>query len=237
MSIDDLDSRKISEFFNYAWPRDKEAVKRSLNTLLQNPMHAVMFATMTNINRLNFLEYEKIIAQDAEASCFYAINVIHQRFEVGEESIYSKPNTASLYAVHVLKSRCPEAEATIFTDAESTFKYVSAFGRISEAEDILCKDGKLCFKYLHDVVKDGEHHLVKREVFESCEEKLLKLKKVTKIQEYAFYILGGRLGDALHNRMIIEGQKWYVDFLKEQEQKARKFFQTLSDEEKSKLIS
>lgn len=55
-------------------------------------------------------EYEHIIAQNSKTSFSYAINILHDRFKLGEQSIAEDPITSLAYAERVIKGRFKEGE-------------------------------------------------------------------------------------------------------------------------------
>jgi hypothetical protein len=236
-----LNGRKVGEFFNWFCDANpSENVESVLKLVLTDPMTIVQFASFTHINRLDFLEYEAIISRDAMASYVYAQQVINQRFTAGEAEILKNPTVAAQYAVAILGERWPEAESSIFSESASAFFYAQRFNIQSiEVENALSGDGKICFMYLkmlYDKLGTDALKLVSKKVFYAAEEKLLKLKKSNKIEEYV-RIIGGRLPEGLHNRLILEGNKWYVGFLKECEVNARRYLETLNSEDRNSLVA
>ena len=236
----DLNGRKVGEFFCNLCDTNADLIESALKLVLTDPMTAATFASFTHINRLDFLEGEAVIAKDCRASYVYAQQVINQRFTAGEAEILKNPTFASQYAISVIGERWPEAESSIFSESGPAFSYAKHFNIQSiEVENALVGDGKLCFMYLkmlHEGVGADALKLVSKKVFYAAEEKLLKLKNSNKILEYV-RIIGGRLPEGLHNRMILEGNKWYVGFLNECEFNARRYLKTLTPEDRNSLVA
>jgi len=71
------------------------------------------------------------IMKDPDSSYVYALHVIKSRWPEAEPIIMKDPETAHIYALHVIKGRWPEAEPTIMKDpgaADNYKRYVYRLG-------------------------------------------------------------------------------------------------------------
>ena len=66
---------------------------------------------------------EQIISKSPSASCDYAVNILRDRFELGEPMIAMVASRAFEYAWHVLEHAWPEAEHVIAKNPLFTFQY------------------------------------------------------------------------------------------------------------------
>jgi hypothetical protein len=66
---------------------------------------------------------EGIIAQSGEASYFYALKVLHGRFERGEDSIAKLPTWAVKYARFIMRSRFERAEKHMCSSPACCYEY------------------------------------------------------------------------------------------------------------------
>ena len=66
---------------------------------------------------------EGVIAQNGEASYFYALRVLRGRFERGELSISENPAWAVKYARFVIRKRFPMAEEKISRNSVCSYEY------------------------------------------------------------------------------------------------------------------
>ena len=69
------------------------------------------------------IDLEKVIAQDANMSYEYAIDVIKGRFKLGEPTIAKNTELAYEYAVNVIQGRFKLGESVIATDAKWAYLY------------------------------------------------------------------------------------------------------------------
>jgi hypothetical protein len=66
---------------------------------------------------------EGVIAENGEASYFYALRVLHGRFERGEPAIASIPKWAVKYARFIIRRRFEIAEENLCSDPELCYEY------------------------------------------------------------------------------------------------------------------
>jgi hypothetical protein len=153
-------------------------------------------------------EMENLIARNAKASLSYA-KQIGKRFEKGEKAILTDPKLACEYACDVIE------------------------GRWEEAEDIISKNGRASYEYYECSTTP---HKVSDKIHKSIEQILLKQTSSRRIEKYASMIQG-RLPQSLHNRLILEGNNWYVNFIEKEEEDCVRYLRTLDVEERNKLLN
>ena len=93
----------------------------------------------------DLLHEDKLLALEVpSALCFYAIDVIKDRWLEAEPIIMRDPVWACEYAKTVIKGRWPEAEETILKDHRSMYLYARNVikGRWPEAERVLIINSK-----------------------------------------------------------------------------------------------
>lgn len=98
---------------------------------------------------------EHIIAKNSRCSYRYAIQVLHDRFIVGEKSILLSPEYAYLYARDIIKGRWIKAEPVIAKSYKNAYFYARDIikGRFPEAEPHILYDSEYAFFYARDVIK------------------------------------------------------------------------------------
>lgn len=129
-----------------------------------------------------------------------------KRFEIGEAEILKHPKWAAKYAIGIIKGRWPEAEDVIAESPVASWNY---FIKIPD------------FDVSPKIYRAIEKHLVKSDP--------------DKILEFAD-IIGGKLPEILHNRMILEGNKEYLEHLEASEKAAIGYFRSLNSEEQKSFI-
>jgi len=154
-------------------------------------------------------EMENLIARNAKASLSYA-KQIGKRFEKGEKAILTDPKLACEYACEVIE------------------------GRWEEAEDIISKNGRASYEYYE---RSTTPHKVSDKIHKSIERILLKQTSSRRIVNYAKNMIQGRLPQSLHNRLILEGNSWYVSFIEKEEECCVQYLRTLDVEERNKLLN
>jgi len=154
---------------------------------------------------------------------------------VVKEAVEKDPEII-VHFVHDMCVKDSQFEPYILKNADATFEYMKkfGFGLWPEAEEIISSDGRLSYQYFARL-DDMARASVSKKILDAIEKKLLALKRSDKILEYATMI-GGRLPDSLHNRLIMEGNRNYVHMLETWNNNLKKYIRTLSEEERNDLV-
>ena len=104
--------------------------------------------------------YEEIIKVNPEYACWYAENIIKDRWKEAEPYIIKNPEWIYEYCLNVIKGRWPEAEPYIMKDYWAICKYAVYIikGRWPEAEEILLNisntaDIRYLNMYVENIIK------------------------------------------------------------------------------------
>jgi hypothetical protein len=123
------------------------------------------------------------------------------------ERIISKDEFYSVdYAIHVVKGRWEPCEATISKDAYQSLRYArdAVKGRWEPGEEAISKCGASSLDYARYVIK-GSWEMGEDAISSSTEYMYL----------YAKDVIGGRLPDSLHNKMVLAGSdEWTKKYFK-----------------------
>lgn len=153
----------------------KQFDPNKLSVLLDTPDYALgvarQFYTGKRVPRL-----EQAIAKDPEASFYYAVNHIGERFIAGEPAILQgSPDKIIEYARKIVKDRWPEAEAVILSEHKSSIiSYWSSCGyrRWPEAEEVLldyslARSAFYCEEFIKDRWPELESRMLSDDSYDS----------------------------------------------------------------------
>ena len=84
--------------------------------------------------------YEEIIKVNPEYACWYAENIIKDRWKEAEPYIIKNPEWIYEYCLNVIKGRWPEAEPYIMKDLDIMAKYLKFLNEINQLSEIKLKD-------------------------------------------------------------------------------------------------
>lgn len=221
--------------------------KWELEKLAASAFYAVQYSTEVLHGR--FVEAEEVISKDSTAAFKYAAFVIRDRWEMGEAAIAENEDLSLQYARDVLKSRFPLGEGKILTCIGSAVDYSKNVLRgrwrplerkilnMSPKEIQKWWDRRDFYKHISDYLK-----VIGGRWFE-YEEKLLRDSRALPLYKYAKH-LGGRLPDALHQKMMMfsfdpkkqKHSKLYLKFLDRCEAIAFRYIDGLPEDERWRLF-
>jgi hypothetical protein len=168
-------------------------------TLLQCPTAAVEYAS--RVLRGRWSEAEKVIVVDPAAAAAYAHEILNKRWPDAEVHIGKSGRSATVYAINVLKDRWAVAEEAILRDGpimagKALLDYASTFyagrDRWQEAEDVF--------------VSSYPEWYAENILPSQWDEEVAK-KCPCWLYYYAKDVIGGRLPEELHNRMLLFGME------------------------------
>lgn len=224
--------------------------KWELEDLAQSPAHAVEYAQFTGVR---FPECETHLLLDNTSGLIttYFIEVVKERDERFEEWLLKEEGGAECipqYCMEVLKSRWKEGEEAILKIEDNWNRGIDADYALGyQKEMIRGAWGKLERVLLSRKNEVCNRKSALRTYFENCagkrdegtESRLLKFNNTSAIFMYARHCVGGKLPEALHNKMILSGKKSaknYLRWLASRKKMLGAYLATLSEEERAELI-
>lgn len=227
--------------------RGVQLTKWELEKITENAHYSFQYAM--EVVRGRFLEGELAIAEDSINSLKYAVHIVRDRWEPGEAKIAESEDLSLQYARDVLKARFPLGEKVILSCIGSSVEYSKSVlrGRWRPLER----------KILRMSPKEIEKWWDRRDFYKSVsvylkviggrwpeyEEKMLRESRALPIYKYARH-LGGRLPDALHQKMMMfsfdnkkqKFSKLYLKFLSHCEKVAARYINGLPEDERRRLF-
>lgn len=118
--------------------------------LKQNYKFEFLDANSCFVSTYRLLVLEEIIADDARASCWYAVDALGGRFELGEEAISKDSEYAFEYARNIIRVPWPMGEAAIATDTSNSYwyAYLVIKGRFELGEEAIAKSANYYPRYI-----------------------------------------------------------------------------------------
>jgi lambda repressor-like predicted transcriptional regulator len=121
MNLGDLLKKSPEKIFAIALEKKEKELADLLIDYVKDPFLLYDYADVFN-ERLQ-PKFEDIIAQDAEASYYYALNILQGPFPKGEDVMATDLYTAYHYAADVLHKPFPKGEAIISNFPYSSYYY------------------------------------------------------------------------------------------------------------------
>lgn len=222
--------------------------KWELEDLAQSPEHAVEYAQFTGVR---FPECEPYLFALNKEVATYFLDVVKERDERFEAWLLKDedgPENIQRYCTEVLKSRWKEGEEAILKIEDNWNRGIDADYALGYQKELIRGAwGKLERVLLSRKNEVSNRKSALKTYFENCagkrdegtESRLLKFNNTNAIFLYARHCVGGKLPEALHNKMILSGKKSaknYLRWLASRKKMLEAYLATLSEEERAELI-
>lgn len=231
-----------------------ELNKWELEELTKSPDHAVLYAKLKG-KRFPECERELFSRAGENLLASYFLEVVKEKDEnfeawlVGSASLSRLGQYIRDYCKDILKCRWEEGERVLLTkvkgwggdiDLDSAWEYYDTLisqGPWPEMEKVLLNK-KLKVYYRENSIK--KYFIlcgIGRQ--EDTERRLMKSGNAYAVFMYAMYCVGGRLPDALHNKMVLgssKSAKRYVKWLAKKKDMVVRYLESLDKDDREKVI-
>jgi len=135
--------------------RKNKELNKVLYEVVKNEKDPALMYNYADANHKRFREFEPYIMKDPDSASNYAIEILKRRWPAAEKYIVKSPDGAYLYSWLILKRRWPAAEKYIMKDPEYSSHYAINVikGRWPEAEHRIMKSPEGACEYARVILK------------------------------------------------------------------------------------